>query len=194
MRLRDDRKRATITATAAKLFANQPFHKVRLDDVAAAAGVGKGTLYVYFQSKEDLFFSILYDGFAGLVDRLKQQLAHEAAPAMEKLAKIVRELVDFAAQHPQLFQLMRSVALPGEESDWEEKRKEFAALIEQTLRQGVEAGELCDDHPELTALYIPSFVRAAMLFGPKQTDPHLLTEHILGQLKNGICVRERRDH
>src|SRR4051812_20522072 len=109
MRLRDDRKRATITATAAKLFATQPFHKVRLDDVAAAAGVGKGTLYVYFQSKEDLFFSILYDGFAGLVERLKQQLALEAAPAMEKLARIVRELVDFAAQHPQLFQLMRSV-------------------------------------------------------------------------------------
>src|SRR5213596_2117304 len=101
MRLRDDRKRATISATAAKLFATQPFHKVRLDDVAAAAGVGKGTLYVYFQSKEDLYFTIIFEGVALLLSRLRAQLANDHTGAMHRLQTIVEELVDFAFQHPQ---------------------------------------------------------------------------------------------
>ena len=73
MRRRDEQKRRTITATAARLFATQPFHKVRLDAVASAARVGKGTLYVYFRSKEDLYYSIIFEGFAALVDRLVRQ-------------------------------------------------------------------------------------------------------------------------
>src|SRR6266480_3299827 len=70
----DEKKRALITATAARLFATQPFHKVRLDDIAAEAKIGKGTLYIYFDSKEDLYFSLIYDGLGRLVDTLREQL------------------------------------------------------------------------------------------------------------------------
>src|SRR5438132_6255243 len=100
MRLPDDNKRRQIIATAANMFATQPFHKVRLDDVAAAAGVGKGTLYVYFQSKEDLYFTIIFEGVAMLLGRLKAQLAADHSGAMHRLRTIAEELVDFAFQHP----------------------------------------------------------------------------------------------
>src|SRR3954468_13848816 len=111
MRLPDDNKRRQIIATAAQMFASQPFHKVRLDDVAAAAGVGKGTLYVYFQSKEDLYFTITFEGIALLLGRLKSQLAVDHSDAMHRLQTIVHELVDFAYQHPQFFELMKTVGL-----------------------------------------------------------------------------------
>src|SRR6478752_5043378 len=75
MRLPDDNKRKQILATAAEMFSSQPYHKVRLDDVAAAAGVGKGTLYVYFPSKEELYITIIYEGLAKLMARLRSQLA-----------------------------------------------------------------------------------------------------------------------
>src|SRR5687768_18484999 len=120
----DQKKRDTITATAARMFATRPYHEVRLDDIAAAAKIGKGTLYVYFENKEDLYFSLIYDGFARLVDRLKERLGSGAAtgdeagtangaepelPAPEALERIVRELVGFAFAHPHFFELMRSV-------------------------------------------------------------------------------------
>ncbi len=92
MRLRDDNKRKHVTAVAAKLFASEPFHKVRLDDVAAAAGVGKGTLYVYFNSKEDLYFSIIADGFAEMVDRLKGPLSDSGMSALARIRTVVSEL------------------------------------------------------------------------------------------------------
>src|SRR5438477_4627780 len=97
----DEKKRQLIASTAAKLFATEPFHKVRLDDVAAAAGVGKGTLYIYFSSKEDLYFSIIYDGFGALIDGLHEQLKSDPPPTVA-LETIVAGLTHFAFQNPQM--------------------------------------------------------------------------------------------
>src|SRR5437867_10136200 len=97
-------KRRKISDTAARLFAAKPFHKVRLDDVAAAAQVGKGTLYIYFKSKEDLYVSLVGDGFSQLVENLR---AIADAPPKEALAEIIRQLVTFAFAHPHFFELMR---------------------------------------------------------------------------------------
>lgn len=190
MRLRDDNKRKHVTAVAAKLFASEPFHKVRLDDVAAAAGVGKGTLYVYFDSKEDLYFSIIYDGFTEMIDRLKGPLSDSAAPAVGRIRTVVRELVRFAYQHPPMFELMRTQGICKDPADWDSKRNELGALIEKTLRDGIERGEICDPHPELTATYIPNLVRAALMFGPEGLTEQTLVDHVTSTLENGICRRK----
>src|SRR3954447_8694622 len=107
----DEKKRQLIASTAAKLFATRPFHKVKLDDVAAAAGVGKGTLYIYFKSKEDLYFWLIYDAFARVVEQLKLQLGHGELSADRALRRIIAELVKFSFDNPQLFELTRSAGL-----------------------------------------------------------------------------------
>jgi AcrR family transcriptional regulator len=202
----DQKKRDTITATAARMFATRPYHEVRLDDIAAAARIGKGTLYVYFENKEDLYFSLIYDGFARLVDRLKDRLgAGEAGneepdlPAAEALERIVVELVGFAFAHPHFFELMRSVGkLKGSsEPDWDRKRQEFRTLVEGTIRRGIRRGELCDPHPEITALCIGGMVRSVMLFGPKGLAEHEVASHIFRLLAKGVVMpgpaHERRE-
>ena len=189
----DQKKRDTITATAARMFATRPYHEVRLDDIAAAARIGKGTLYVYFDNKEDLYFSLIYDGFARLVDRLREQLdspdsGGPALPALRALHRIVGELVRFAFQHPHLFELIRTVGrVKGQsESDWQRKREELQGLIEDTIRRGTRTGELSDPHPELTAIFLPGMVRSAMLFGPKGTDEATVRDHIVRLLERGL--------
>jgi AcrR family transcriptional regulator len=189
MRLRDDNKRKHITAVAASLFASEPFHKVRLEDVAAAAGVGKGTLYVYFDSKEDLYFSIIYDGFSEMVDRLQGPLSDTGTTAIDRIAVLVTQLVNFAFAHPPMFELMRNQGLCKSESDWDEKRQKLAKLSEQVLLDGNASGELCDSHPQLTAAYIPSLVRAAIMFGPKGLGQQPIIDHIMSMLRGGICTR-----
>ena len=81
----DEKKRAQIVATAARLFATRPYHKVRLEDIASEAHIGKGTLYIYFDNKEDLYFALIYEGFAEIMDRLSAQLG---APAAGDLMKV----------------------------------------------------------------------------------------------------------
>jgi len=187
----DDKKRAAIAAKAAKLFATKSFHEVRLEDVATAAGVGKGTLYVYFKSKEDLYFALIHDGFASLVDRLREQLDNDQGPAMGAIRVIVHELVMFAVDHPHLFELMRSIGQAKCTGEMDQKRTELKVLIEQTIRRGVKNGELTDPNPDITALCIPGFVRSIFLFGPKNPDAEKITSQLMRLLEHGLGKKEK---
>lgn len=57
-RKKTDRRLAVLEA-ATVLFSEKSFHDVKLDEVAVAADVGKGTIYTYFRSKEELFVQCL---------------------------------------------------------------------------------------------------------------------------------------
>ena len=187
----DEQKRQLIIDTAARLFATQPFHKVRLDDIAAEAHLGKGTLYIYFDSKEDLYFALIYEGFAKLMDELRAELEDEQdRPAVESLRTIVSQLLAFAFQNPHFSELMRTAGAVSGQSQpaWREKRKELQRLIEGVVRRGVVRGEFCDPHPELTALCIQGMVRSLMLFGPEGMKEKAVSEHIVRLLTRGIAT------
>src|SRR5215210_4275470 len=134
-------KRRKISDTAARLFASKPFHKVRLDDVAAAAQVGKGTLYIYFKSKEDLYVSLVSEGFTQLVDKLKSV---SELPPREALSEIIRQLVIFSFAHPNFFEMMRTVPQLTNHSALLRMRKELSDLITKTLRRGIRQGVWSD--------------------------------------------------
>ena len=61
-RRRKDARPGELTAAALELFAEKGFAATRLDDVAARAGVSKGTVYLYFESKEELFEAVVREG------------------------------------------------------------------------------------------------------------------------------------
>ena len=196
----DENKRRLITDAAVRLFAQRPFHEVKLDDVAAAARVGKGTLYLYFKNKHDLYVTLIQDGFAALVDGLREQLAADDddgdgddgdrhVDAWQALERVVGELARFATSHPDLYELMRSVPLNKVRLG---KRRQLTDLIERTIRRGTRAGVMCDPNPALTATFIPAMVRAAMLFGPKNVSADELAAHIMRLLGTGLCRKEGR--
>ena len=195
----DEAKRQAIIDAGAELFATRQFHEVRLEDVADAAHVGKGTLYIYFKNKDDLYGSLILEGFTQLVERLRKQVEVEQAAtngndvsAWETLTTIVRELVGWAKKSPHFFQLMR----PGQENPSKvpglrEKRQEIAKLIEQTIVRGVKRGEICDPRPDLTAQFIPSCVRGALRHGPANVGQDVLTNHIMRVLAGGILKKQQ---
>ncbi|MEJ2689952.1 MAG: TetR/AcrR family transcriptional regulator [Deltaproteobacteria bacterium] len=192
MQKMDEQKRKKILQTAAELFATHPFHKVLLSDVAEAAAVGKGTLYIYFKNKEDLYLSVLYSGFSGLVERLRAQMEEEAHNPEENLEMVIRETVRFAYQNPHLFEVMRRMPAweAGYRAQWDAKRTELKGLIESIIRRGIRRGIFSDSHPEFTARYIPGFVRAVLLEGIETVDCEVLTEHILHFVRAAIAVKE----
>lgn len=195
MQVLDDQKREKILEVASELFASRPFHRVLLSDVAAAACVGKGTLYLYFKDKEDLFLSVLYRSFSRVVDRIRERIETEAPDESSDMAleAVIRELVSFASGNPHLFELMRS--LPGlmeTSSKWSEKRKELSGLIESIIRQGISRGEFEDPHPELTAIFVPGLVRSAVLHGFTVVDRQTLIDHMLRFVRSSLGSRMSR--
>jgi len=176
----DEQKRQKILRCAAGLFATRPFHKVLLSDVAEVAGIGKGTVYIYFKSKEELYLAVLYSGFEELVERLRQRLETDESPTpREALEIVVYEVVEHAFRDPQLFELLRSAPSHAAFAQWDQKRRELIQLIETIIRRGVHAGQFEDPHPELTAKFVPGLVRSSLLEGTAGEDPEVITHHIL---------------
>jgi len=66
-------KRGKIMKAAEALFAGGGFHEITMDDVAAKAGVGKGTLYRYFEDKEELFFEVALSGYDELCEMIRTE-------------------------------------------------------------------------------------------------------------------------
>jgi AcrR family transcriptional regulator len=69
-RIEPEARRQAILESALAEFAERGFAAARLDDVAARAGVAKGTLYLYFKDKEALFEELIRSAVAPLMDRL----------------------------------------------------------------------------------------------------------------------------
>lgn len=188
MQVLDDEKRRGIQDAAAALFASRPFHKVRLEEVAARAGVGKGTVYTYFASKDELYLSLLEEGFAAMVEQLDERLKDTDLPAIDAMSIIVAGLVDYALGHPHLFEMMRVAASPVGRPRWVAKRRALLRMIEATIRRGIDDGALHDPHPELTALFIPGLVRSVMLFSTAVPPREVLVGQIMRLLCDGIRV------
>ena len=193
MQVLDEQKRLKILATAAKLFAAHPFHKVLLSDVAESAGVGKGTLYIYFKNKEDLYLSVLYSGFAQLVERMQRRLNQSRLSPAENLEAAIREMVHFAYQNPHMFELMRTVPWRSviDNAKWKSRRNELKTLLESIIRRGIACGEFIDPQPDLTARFIPGLVRSILIEDSQSTDAQTLTEHILRFVRAGLVKRDK---
>ena len=188
----DEQKRRDIIGVATRLFATLPFHEVRLEDVAAEAGVGKATLYVYFASKEDLFLTLIREGFERLVSELRVELDGDATlETWERLALIVDGVVIFTTRFPHLYQLLRAGAVRADDEVVLGHRRALVGIIERTIRRGVRRGELVDPHPALTAQFVLSFVRGVLLHGPR-VDRATLRDHLLRVLAGGIAARPVR--
>ena len=190
MQVLKQQKEEKILEASAKLFATRQFHEVLLSDVAAAAGVGKGTIYTYFKNKDELYRSVLYRGFTELLESLRQRLKDEVHQPRESLEVVVREYVDYAHRNPHLFELMRTVSVKASErAKWAQKRQELSDLIESIIRGGIDLGHFEDPYPELTALFIPGLLRSALLYGAKNMNADILAEHILRMVEAAIIRR-----
>src|ERR1700675_3902002 len=113
MRIEQTPKRERILAAALKLFAHEPYQAVTMDRVAEAAGVAKGTLYLYFPSKDALYLGILSDGLDGAY-RAQQSSADLKLPLVERLRRAITVTVEFFDQRRDFLQftLPRNRAWP----------------------------------------------------------------------------------
>ncbi len=178
----DDAKRSAIMAAAVRLFSRKPFHEVLLDDVASAAKVGKGTVYIYFKNKEDLYDTLVLEAFSDVVERLRQLADDVAESAWDDLERMILALVTWASENPNFYKMMMQGASDRVRPRLSRKRKELGQTFEIVLNRGIHEGEMEDPHPELTAQYIPACVRSAIRYGPGKQSAADITKHLMGLL------------
>jgi AcrR family transcriptional regulator len=99
-RRRKEERPAEIVAAALESFAERGFAATRLDDIAARAGVTRGTLYLYFSSKEDLFKAVVRQSIVPIIARGEEMVAQSQEPSAALLAKVLLMMPTAVAGSP----------------------------------------------------------------------------------------------
>ncbi|MDE4174776.1 TetR/AcrR family transcriptional regulator [Phaeobacter sp. PT47_59] len=103
-----EKMRAQIQAAARSCFIQKGYHATRMSDVAKAAGLAKGTLYLYFDSKDELILSLVQVFF----DRIRQEISVLPRPqTAEAFVEILRQAVTM--QQREMTALIFEVLGPG---------------------------------------------------------------------------------
>lgn len=98
-------KRRRIFDAAVEVFADKGFESARMADIARAAGVAEGTIYLYFKSKDDLLRSLFREKMAEVLRRFHAMLAAPDAPE-DKLRRYVEGHLALVAEQPKLMQVL----------------------------------------------------------------------------------------
>ena len=88
-RRRKEERPAEIIAAALETFAERGFAATRLDDIATRAGVTRGTLYLYFPSKEELFKAVVRQSIVPIIARGEEMVAQSQEPSSALLANVL---------------------------------------------------------------------------------------------------------
>jgi AcrR family transcriptional regulator len=95
----EDRPRE-ICAAALEVFAEKGFAAAKLDEIAKRAGVSKGTLYLYFKDKEELFRAVVRDTIAPNVEMLRAALIQTGLPFAELIRLFVAKFIEVTDRVP----------------------------------------------------------------------------------------------
>jgi AcrR family transcriptional regulator len=151
-------KRADLVAHAADVFARRGYHATTIQDIATQADVGKGTIYEYFRTKEELFLAV-YDSWMSDFEHAVQQRVDAAADAMAKVDAIRDSAVEFyerrAHQAPLLLELWAHALRTDNPVFLERIRRTrafLASLGAELTRQLIDAGWFVDIDVDAFAL------------------------------------------
>ena len=86
---RKDARPQELLAAALDLFVERGFASTRLEDVAKRAGVSKGTLYLYFANKEELFKAVVRDAMVPIIGEAEEIIAHFEGPSDELMRRVI---------------------------------------------------------------------------------------------------------
>ena len=145
-RRRKEARPQELTAAALELFTERGFAATRLEDIAARAGVSKGTLYLYFDSKEALFEAVIREGIIPAMNEGRTMLEEHQGSASEllrclllgwwellgesPLGGVPKLMVSEAGNFPKVAAFYReNVIDPGR------------ALLREALQRGMDQGE-----------------------------------------------------
>jgi len=186
--LRHARKRATILDGASRIFAARVYHHVTMDDIARGTRVGKGTLYRYFPSKDDLYLAIVEEGFDLLIRRLETERA-TAAAAATVLRRMIESIVETFAQHLPFFRLVHrdeGRLLLRKKQVIQSRRAHIVRLLAEVLDRGVEEGIFRKLDPVLAPSMLIGMVWGTTLNHANDTPAAILASRIADLYLNGL--------
>ena len=170
---------AELLEAARKVFAEKGFHDATVDDIADAAGVAKGTVYLYYRSKRAVYWAALERGIAGLVEEIQSQLATQGT-LKNKIRAFIAIKVQYFEQQRDFFKIYFSefgsaFTHPVQiRRHFEELYLRQARVLEAVLKDGIKRKEIRPIRTDTAALAISDLTRG------------IITQRLLGWSKGDV--------
>src|SRR5512146_1338801 len=140
-----DKRRQSLVVAARDVFAQKGYHAATVDDITRAAGVAKGTFYLYFQEKREIYYELVRTFLQHVTD-IGASVAHEVHTPeqfFQRCEKAAKELLRVFRDHYSLARLAyrESMSLDAElERMLREFYRELARVEADNIRLGIELG------------------------------------------------------
>ena len=163
-----EQRRAEILEAALSLFSSKGFHETTMEEVAREAGVAKGTIYLYFQSKEHLLLALKREFMQGLTDVVADMVADaielleagKQADYRDIIDDIFEGVVDYhRKRRAEVEVVVRQSPSPDLVHEALELERDYLGLVTSAFRTGMEYGLVHTEDPEMTAHLVTAAIR-----------------------------------
>lgn len=187
-------RRAQIVEAAGKSFAMFGYKATTMELVSKIAAVGKGTIYTFFATKEELFSEIIGE-LAKELRGIAERTIDRDRPFFDNLSAALHELLLFREKHElmvKLSQEVRDFGTPMAKDGIARLEQAILALLQQEVSAAIAKGELRDANPKLTAFVMLKLYVALGTEWSKHHEPlsrEELAEYFGGLLRDGMASR-----
>jgi AcrR family transcriptional regulator len=161
-------RRAEILDAARKVCAERGYHEMTVDEIAQAAGIAKGTVYLYFRSKHEIYWAMIENVLAVLHEQVRQELS-KAGTIEDCVRRFVTTKMTYFESHHDLLRLyyneVNSVAAkpPRSREQFERHYLEQVRLLQSALEGAIAKGALRQMRSDMAALTIFEVTRSAVM-------------------------------
>jgi AcrR family transcriptional regulator len=185
-------RNAEILEAAHKVFAQNGFTGTSVEAIAQAAGIAKGTLYLYYSSKHEIYWAALRNGLVALTGELKEKL-ERTGTVEEKLRAFIETKLSFFERHRDFFKIyyaeFGSIA-SSVRKHFDEILFEQLQMLEDVLSEGQSSRTIRTVNLERTAFAIFDVTRGAIaqrLLGYSRTGIQEEVEFLLDFIWKGMA-------
>jgi AcrR family transcriptional regulator len=176
---KESKKRIIDAAMA--VFSAKGYAKASIREIAKAAGISIGGVYLYFKNKEDLYRNLIKERKSGLRQAIETTLG-KSKTASDALSLFIKLYLDYAVKHKEF--IILHIREHGFTFGAHEKRQFFKQqrkLIEQIIQRGIRSGEFRKCDPQDMATILMGLLRGIVLtmaLDDMHIKPKMLNEFI----------------
>ena len=189
-RVKTQEKELAILDAASRVFAARPFHEVLIDTIAADAGIGKGTIYRYFETKEDLYFATVLHVMETLAADLGTE-THTEASGIRRLERIAARILNSFWERRYLLPFFqRDERFPTLEVELIRRRAPILRVVQEAILAGIEQREIRGIDARIGAELFLGMVRSMNLVHTREDRLEDVVAQLMSVFVEGIGRRD----